>query len=343
MSVKKNIAIITDEVTLGSPAQQILDRFLIGFARDGVFEKRPFETVTVYAQAESGAVLEQRKRELGCNIVNSVKEAAAGADAVVSISREGFSDALENVRNGTPVFVFGLLAATKQEAESVARKAVSRNIPICAGTVKSTLQELPPLDISTMVAVGAQIREALIVIEGQAPEAELAAFHAIAPILERYGGLRGIQNVRTLEGQAVWEAGDREWSWRLLASALSRTDKAQGNTLLDGRTEDIVGLGLTQKMAKNPRARIIEHSHGLRTTILALDGVVGDILVAVKAGRRLMPGSVYSTQLFQSPSPQQEHFSRLVGTMADYFTSGNPPWDLRRSIIASDFAERLGK
>src|SRR5205085_8851909 len=98
-----------------------------------------------------------------------------------------------------------------------------------------------------------------------------------------------------------------------------------------------------QKMAKNPRARIIEYSHGVRTTILVLDGVVGDILVGVKAGRRLMPGSIYSTQMFRSPSPQQEHFSRLVATIVDYFTAGNPPWDLRRALVAADFADWFGK
>ena len=102
-------------------------------------------------------------------------------------------------------------------------------------------------------------------------------------------------------------------------------------------------------MAPNPRAHLIDHVHGmdythsLRTTILVLGGVVGDILVAVKAGRRLLPGSAYSTQLFQSPSPQQEHYSRLVATITDFFTTGRPPWETKRAIVAADFADRLRK
>jgi hypothetical protein len=96
-------------------------------------------------------------------------------------------------------------------------------------------------------------------------------------------------------------------------------------------------------MAKNPRARIIEHAGGLRTTIMVLDGVVGDLLVAVRAGRRLLPGTIYSTQLFQSPTPQQEHFSRLAAVITDFFDSTRPPWDPTRTIVAADLAGRLGK
>jgi hypothetical protein len=350
MSLKKNIAIIADDLTPGSPAQQILDRFLIGYTRDGAFEARPFERVTVFSKADSEKLLDRRKGDFRCEVVTSAKEAVSSAHAVIILSNDGLGEIIETVHADTPLFVYGLIGKNRKAAEAIVRAAEEGRIPICAGTVMSVLQELPPMEISNLMAIGAQIREALIVVEGSDPQAELSAFDAIAPILERNGGVRNIHNVRKLEGQAVWAAGTQgDWSWRMLASALSRTDKAQGNTLLDGRTEDIVGLGLTQKMAINPRACLIDHArgmdytHGLRTTILVLDGVVADVLVAVKAGRRLMPGSIYSTQLFQSPSPQQEHYSRLATAIADFFVTGRPPWDAKRAIIAADFSDRLRK
>jgi hypothetical protein len=343
MSLKKNIAIIADDFVLGSPTQQVLDRFLIGYAHDGEFKKRPFENVTIFARAKENKLLEQRKRDFPHQTATSVKEAVQSADAVIFLSPGDLKEGIDSVRSGVPVFVYGVIGKTKSEAEAIARKAEAKNIPLCAGTVMAVLQELPPMQIPDEIAVGAQIREALIVVEGSAPEAELAAFDAIASVLDRNGGIRSIRHVRTLEGNAVWDAGGHDWSWRLLASALSRTDKAQGNTALDGRTEDIVGLGLTQKMAKNPRARIIEHSRGLRTAILVLDGVVGDILVAVKAGRRFMPGTIYSTQLFQPQTPQQEQFSQLAAVISDFLETGRPPWDIKRSLVAADFAERTSK
>lgn len=343
MSVKKNIAIIADEFVLGSAAQQLVDRFLIGYAHDGEFKARPFENVTIFARAKENKLLEQRKRDFAHQTANSLKEAVQNADAVIFLSSDDLKEGIDSIRSGVPVFVYGLIAKKKAEAEAIARKAEDKSIPLCAGTVMAVLQELPPIEIPNEMAIGAQIREALVVVEGSAPEAELAAFDAISSVLDRNGGTRGIRHVRTLEGNAVWDAGGHDWSWRLLASALSRTDKAQGNTALDGRTEDIVGLGLTEKMATNPRARIIEHSRGLRTAILVLDGVVGDILVAVKAGRRFMPGTIYSTQLFQPQTPQQEQFSRLSAVITDFFETGHAPWEIKRSLVAADFAERVAK
>jgi hypothetical protein len=342
MSVKK-VAILVDDLALGSPSQQIVDRFLIGYNRDGVFERPAVEKIAIWCRDSDDKIVEQRRREFPRSFVRSRDEAIANANAVVFIQDEGLSDLIEHAPAGAPVFVYGLVAKTKAGAEAIIGKAENRSIPLCAGSVMSTLQHLPPMDIPTGRGIGAQIREALIVTQGSSPKAEIDAFDALAPILDRHAGVREIRNVRTLESDAVWEAGGRDWSWRMLASALSRTDKAQGNTLLDGRTEDIVGLGLTQKMAKNPRARIIEHSGGVRTAIMVLDGVVADLLIAVRAGRRLLPGAIYSTQLFQSQTPQEEHFSRLVAAISDFFESGKPPWDIKRALVAADLAERLAK
>jgi hypothetical protein len=339
----QNVSVIVDDLSLGSPGQQIVDRFLIGFARDAVFEKAPFEKVTIWTGDGDDKVTQQRRERFPRSFAKSRDEALSKAEAVVVVLKEGIADVLDKAQHAKKVFVYGQIAHDKRSAETIFRNAEERGVSICAGTVMSALEQLSPMEIPTTTGIGAQIREALIVAQGGAPKAELEAFDALAPILERNGGLSEIKTVRLLDGDVVWDAGDREWSWRMLASALSRTDKAQGNATLDGRTEDIVGLGLTQKMAKNPRARIIEHSSGLRTAVLVLDGVVGDMLVAVRAGRRLMPGAIYSTQLFQSPTPQQEEFSRLTAVITDFFQTGKAPWGKERVIIAADFAERLRK
>jgi hypothetical protein len=339
----QNASIIVDDLTLGSPGQQVVDRFLIGFARDGVFEKPPFERVTIWARDADEKIIQQRRERFPHSFAKSRDEALSKADAVVLITKESIGEAIEKAPHAKKFFVYGPIAGDKRTAETIFRKAEDRGVSICAGSVMSVLEQLPTMEIPTTTGIGAQIREALIVTQGAPPKAELDAFDVLAPILERNGGLSEIKTVRLLDGDVVWDAGDREWSWRMLASALSRTDKAQGNTLLDGRTEDIVALGLTQKMAKNPRARIIEHSNGLRTAILVLDGVVADLLVAVKAGRRLMPGTIYSTQLFQSPTPQQEQFSRLAAVITDFFQTGKAPWGKERAIIVADLAERLRK
>ena len=250
--MNKNVAIVADEFAAGSPAQQIRDRFLIGYTREGVFQPRPVEQIVE----------------------------ARDAEAVVVFATDALGEVIEKVRSGTPIFVYGLIAKTEKDARRLAAKAADRNIPICAATVAAALQELPAMDIPDLPAIGAQIREALVVTHSD----ELFAFDGLASVLEARGGMSAIKKVRTLEGAAVWAAADKDWSSRMLAAALSRTDKAQGNTELDGRTEELVKSRLVQKMAKNPRARIIEHDGRLRTAILVLDGVVEDLLVAVRGG-----------------------------------------------------------
>lgn len=341
MSVN-NVAILVDDLTLGSPAQQIVDRFLRGYSRDGIFERPPFKSVSVVTANPDGRIEQHRRRDFPKAFEKSRAEAIATAAAILAIQKDGISELIETAPKGAAIFVYGAIGNSKSIAEAVIEKAEQRGVILCAGTVASVLQQLPPMQIPTGRGIGAQVREALVVTHGPTPEAETVAFDALCSVLEEHGGVPEIRTARNLHGNAVWEAANRDWSWRMLASALSRTDKAQGNTALDGRTEDIVGLGLTQKMATNPRAVIVEHS-GMRSAILVLDGVVADLLVAVRAGRRLLPGAIYSTRLFQSPIPQQEEFSRLVAAIVIFFHTGLAPWGRDRAIVAADFSERLGK
>src|SRR5258706_15845222 len=104
----KNIAILVDEIALGSPEQQILDRFLIGFARDGIFEKRPFKTVIVWSPDAQDKVLQRRQRDFPITVVKSRNEAVAAADAVVFMQQEGLPEVIGAMRSRAPVFVYGL-------------------------------------------------------------------------------------------------------------------------------------------------------------------------------------------------------------------------------------------
>src|SRR5688572_10763557 len=74
-----------------------------------------------------------------------------------------------------------------------------------------------------------------------------------------------------------------------------------------------------RELAKNPRAFFVKHEDGLRTTILRLDGVVADTLVAIDDGR------VHSTQLFRAPSPMRADFSRLAVAIEDFFRTKKSP------------------
>jgi len=163
----------------------------------------------------------------------------------------------------------------------------------------------------------------------------------LLPVIERRrGGESGVRSIRFLEGKELWKAGDKgNWSWPLLAAALSRSHSPQGDPVLDGRTQDLVGLGLVPKLARNPRGWLLEHQDGLRSTILVLDGVVADFNFAVRA----QDGSIVSAQLFRAPAPAEQHFSRLAAVLEDFFRTSKAPWSIERNLLVAGLLERFGQ
>lgn len=350
MSSPRKIAFILEDFALQTPAQQLLDRFLLGYRRDGGFHKlEGVQTTFTHAPTggegrvrgnradEANVLLQQRVTDFGLKRADDVASAVREADAIVIVSKSAaaapaeslVNAAVTNARRGVFCFVFGALAPNLATARTFAALATARQIKLASGTTLPVTWRLPQVDLPARAAVN----EALIVVQGASPLAELHALDGLLPLLERRaGGERGVRQVKFLAGRELWKAGDRrEWSWPLLSSALSRSDSPQGDTITDGRTQDLVGLGLVPKLATDPRGWLIEHADGLRSTLFALDGVVADYNFAV----RLADGNEISAQLFRAPVPAQEHFSPLAAVLEDFFRTGEPPWPAARGLLTA--------
>jgi len=332
----KKIAFVVEEFSVPSPAQQLLDRFLIGYPRDGRFH-RP-EGCRVAAHLTPGAndvELRRRAGDFGLTLAGSVKEAVADADGVVIVWRDTgavandavLREVLECAAGKTVCFVHGVLAESLSGARAMMKLAASRNIALLSGTPLGVTWRLPEFKLPAATV----LKEALVVVQGDAPSGELDGLECLAPVIEgRRGGEVGWRRIRHLEGPAVWRGGDEgAWSWPLLASAISRSDMPQGDAVTDGRTQDLVGLGLVPKLAQSPRAWLIEHQDGLRSSILVLDGVVGDYNFAVQTAG----GRIYSAQIYRPPSPGQHHFSELARALEELLRSGSSPWSAGRSVL----------
>jgi hypothetical protein len=222
---------------------------------------------------------------------------------------------------------------------------------LLAGTALAVTWRLPQVDVPN----GTPLTEALMVVQvsPQATQAtppappaalrgaELHALEGLLPVIERRrGGETGVAHARYLEGRELWRAGDKgAWSWQLLAAALSRSDTPQGDAVLDGRTQDLVRLGLVPKLARNPRGWLLEHRDGLRSALLVLDGVVADFNFAVRASS----GEVISAQLLRAPPPAEHHFSRLAAVVEEFFITRKRPWPIERSLLVAELLELFGK
>jgi hypothetical protein len=325
MAEVKHIHFVLDRFELGSPAQQILDRFLMGYTRDGVFQTPAWRRMAAQTETAPNDLLKRRIASHGLQLSDDVSD----ADAIVAINQGNLLKILPGVRDGATIFVYGALAPTWRGANDLLVHCAHRRMPIVSGTEMATALRLPEIKVTSPT-------EALIVVQGSWPTAELFALNGLFSFFQKPSGVR---HARYLEGASVWSAGEKnEWSWPLLRAALSRTNTPQGSALIDGRVEDMAGLGLVPKLAKNPRGWLLKHENSMRTTILALDGVVADTLIAFKAG-----GRVVSTQLFRAPAPMHEEFGRLVSVIDDFFHSQRPPWDTSGCALVAAALEHFGQ
>jgi len=355
----RKIAFLLDEFSAPSPAQQLLDRFLIGYPRDGAFRKLGNVQVSAYVAISAEPNFGKRPEEFHLALAPTAEEAVSQADAVVIVSRrpgslanEAFLKiAVEGAPVGSTCFVHGVLANSLAAARKFTAMATARGMALLAGTPWSVTWRLPPMELpqDTPLAeslIVVQVNPQAVQLTPPSPPAtlggaELHALDGLLPVIgRRRGGESGIRSIRYVEGKGVWRAGEKgAWSWPLLAAALSRSDAPQGDALLDGRTQNLVGLGLVPKLARNPRGWLLEHRDGLRTAILALDGVVADFNFAVRTGS----GDVFSTQLFRAPPPAEHHFSRLAAVIEDFFRSGQSPWPSERQLLIAGLLETFAK
>lgn len=343
MKPLKKIAFLLEEFALATPSQQLLDRFLIGYPREGRFHRLDGCQVVVHAPARN-AELERRIREFELVVESDMAQAVAGANAIVVAGRNAaapnetfIEDVLRQITENCACFIYGALASSLDRAKDLARLAASRKCSLLAGTPLPVTWRLPEVELQP----GTPLRAALIVVQGESRQAELDGLEGLCPIIERRaGGESGVRRVRFLLGEDLWKAGkDGLWSWPLLASALSRSNAPQGDALKDARTQDLVGLGLVPHLARRPRGWILEHRDELRSVLLALDGVVADYHFAVQTDR----SEIVSAQIYRPPAPADDQFSRLAAAIEDFFRTGKAPWPVERNILIAGLLEVFRK
>jgi len=205
--------------------------------------------------------------------------------------------------------------------------------PMLAGSSLPVTWRLPDIEMP----LNSEIESALMVGYGGADVMDFHGFEAMQCMLERRkGGESGIAAVQMIEGDAVWKAGEEgRYSKELLAAALSRSDTPQGQTIVDGRTQDLLGKGELPKLVKNPAAYFIEYRDGLKATLLMLNGAIKDFTFAA----RVKGPGVLSTQFFLSPEPNVTYSACLVRKIEELFETGRAPYPVERTLLVSGMLE----
>jgi len=335
----RKIAFVAERFALDTPAQQLLDRFLIGYPRNGEFHRCGAVVSLFLGPGAPDADVRRRIADFSLQRHETIESAVREANGIVVVPRgisspELLTSAIQSAPKHAAVFVVGAIAHDGESAQRIVSLAASRNVALAAGMPIATTFRLPDVDLPK----GAKVKDALIVVQGEFPAAELDALEGLLPILERRrDGESGVKRIRRLAPTGLW---DSQWVPRpLLAAALSRSDSPQGDALKDGRTQDLVGLGLVPQLAQNPRGWTLEHTDGVRSTLLVLNGVVADANFAI----RLADNSIISAQLYRPPPPRRHEFSRLAAVIEEYFRTGQSPSPSARGVLVARLLGELVK
>ncbi len=340
MSTLKKLAVVSPTLNRSGAGPALLDRFLAGYPDDGRWVGRAAPDVGVWCPGSNPEDRDRRRKDFGLVTAATVDEALAGADGVVIIPAEGqvapgfedFERMLVSMAHGSACFVVGLTAVRETDAIRLQQLARDRGVRLGAAGLLSVTFRLPEVRRS-----GGRCREALIVVQGEDAIAKADGIFGLKPELDP-SPLPEVGAARKYENDAVWRAGATgEWSWDLLAAALSRSSNPQGDSVTDGRTQDLAGLGLVQHLARRPRAWVTDHVGGARSVILALDGVVGDVNFAV----RDRTGAGYSARLYRPPAPNEAGYHRLAGAAVEFLGGKPMPWPEHREVAMAAWWEAL--
>src|SRR5436190_5265970 len=356
----KRIAVIATVYRYLSHAQHLVDRFLVGYPRDGAWHKPDMKVVSLYVdQKPDGDQSAARAKEFDFQVYPTVADALRSGgnklavDAVMVVGEHGdykrnekgqvlypryefvkqCVDVFEKDGAAVPVYNDKHLSYSFEHAKWMVDSSKRLKFPMLAGSSLPVTWRLPDIELP----LNSEIDSALMVGYGGADVMDFHGLEALQCMVERRkGGESGVSAVQMIEGDAVWKAGeDGRYSKELLTAALSRSDTPQGQTIVDGRTQDLVAKGELPKLVKAPSAYFIEYRDGLKATLLMLNGAIKDFTFAA----RVKGAGVQSTQFFLSPEPNVTYSACLVRKIEELFDTGKAPYPVERTLLVSGILE----
>ena len=357
------IAVVASIWKYLSHAQHIGDRFLIGYPLNGKWHKPNVKLVSLYVdQKPEGDQSASRAQEFGFVVYPTIAEALRcggsklACDAVLIIAEHGeypendkgqklyprfdffkqVVDVFEKDGRVVPVYNDKHLSYSFEKAKWMVDAGRRLKFPMLAGSSLPVTWRLPDLEMPA----GARIEDAVMVGEGGTDIMGFHALEAMQCMMERRaGGETGVRAVETLEGDAVWKAGEAgRWSKRLLSSALSRSDTPLGLTVQDGRTQDLVGTGVLPGLVQKPLASLIEYKDGTKVTLMMLNGALRDFNFAAQIRGRAKPLAV---QFLLTPVPNVTYSACLVSKIEEMFMTGRAPYPVERTLLTSGLTEAV--
>jgi len=360
-SGRKKLAIVTTVWTYLSHAQHMGDRFLVGYPWEGRWQTPGLDVASLYVdQHPGGDQSQERASSFGFKVYPTIGEAlrcggeTLVVDAVLIIGEHGryphndkgqvlyprfeffqqVVDVFEQSGRSVPVFNDKHLSYSFTKAQAMVAASRRLKFPMLAGSSLPVTWRLPPVELP----LGCVIEEALMVGVGSSDPMDFHALEAMQCMVERRrGGETGVKAVQLVDGDGVWKAAEQgRWSKRLLEAALARSDSLQGDSLRDGRPQELSASSDLPRLVRRPAAYFIEYSDGCRATLLMLNGALGDYTFAAQLAE---PAGIVSTQFLLPPNPNVAYSACLMHKAEEMFLTGRAPYPVERTLLTSGMLE----
>lgn len=237
---------------------------------------------------------------------------------------EQIVEVFKTSKKSVPVFVDKHLSYDHIKARSMYNMAKTMGFGLMAGSSLPVTWRRPEWEPE----LGAKIQETVVCYYS---DLEIYGFHALEVLQclveRRHGGESGVKSIRTLQGNAVWEAWDRgEWDKELAEAALRRSASRD--------------YGTPRDHVEKPTAYLLEYRDGTRATLLNLPGYVADLTAAVRIAGDPQP---HATWFVLPQPPGARFFDPLTFYIEQFLQSGQSPYPVERTLLTStvlDFAHR---
>lgn len=356
------LAVVTSVYHYLSHAYHIVGRFLDGFVvHDGGGLHRPdFEIASLFIEqvAEETDLGRAKAARNQVRLSPSIADALTlgtgklAVDGVLLIAEHGdypyneklqklyprgrffrdVTDVFRASKRSVPVFIDKHLSYSRPEARSMVEQAQELQFPLMAGSSLPITWRLPELE----VPLDRRWTEALVVSRG---DLEIFGFHALETLQcmverrDRQGKPQGVVAVTCLEGNAVWDAGDKGvWSRQLLDQALSRSHTVNPGDMRQNTLDFRPPAGRDfQTRLRHPIAFIVEYADGFRASALILNGHVDDTTFAGRLGGERE--EIVSTLVYLPAPPGARFFDPLVLRIEDFMNKKKAPYPVERTLL----------
>jgi hypothetical protein len=361
---RPQIAVLANIYQRRLHAQHIVDRILDGYGWGGVYHHPAMDVVSLFVEqrGEGDLVPERVERHPGMKVYPTVAQALTrgtdklAVDGVVYIGEQGnyprnekgqteypryrfFEQVVEVFRasgRSVPLYVDKHLSWKWDWAKDMYDTSRRMGFPLMAGSSAPVRWRIPSVEMPLGAPVREAVCEAVCVAFGGLDSYDIHGLETIQCLVERrQGGETGVEWLQAYRGDNFWKAHEQGvWSPALFKAALCRS-----HTLTPGRESftDVYPTLLEMKaLARDPVAYHYQHTDGLRSTMMLMNGLLQDFNFAaeIQGQARLFSAQVYASRELEAAT-LENYFNPLVHYIEQMMLTGKEPYPAERTLLTT--------